>query len=314
MKHVFVADIHIKLGQKSVPAEWQKNRVMSLANKLNDHKDKVLVIGGDLLDVAKPSMPEVCLMYDFLRALEHSEVILIPGNHEMLTKKKDCYEVCEQMFKDLNITIVRGFQTIHNVDYIPYNILFSDTWNTPNANLAVTHVRGEIPPHVKPEVELSKFSQYEKVFCGDLHSKKNSQLNLLYPGSPYTTSFHRSVAKDTNGIIIFDSKTGEHYWEELNLPQLLRLSITDPEDAIATSFHHTVYEIEGNLDDLSKVKNTELLDKKVAKDIVTPPTLDLSGSVSEELTTYLLGVKAVKEEGLKRLLTIFKESVKYDSD
>lgn len=56
------------------------------------------------------------------------------------------------------------------------------------------------------------------------------------------------------------------------------------------------------------------MDKKVAKDIVTPPTLDLSGTVSEELTTYLLGVKAVKGEGLKRLLTLFEESVNYDND
>jgi len=96
MDHIFVADIHIKLGQKNVPSEWQRNRVMLLAKELNEYKDKTLVIGGDLLDVAKPTMPEVCLMYDFLRALEHEEIILIPGNHEMLTKKKDCFEVCEQ--------------------------------------------------------------------------------------------------------------------------------------------------------------------------------------------------------------------------
>jgi len=254
-------------------------------------------------------MPEVCLMYDFLRALEHEEIILIPGNHEMLTKKKDCFEVCEQIFKDLNVTLVRDFQTINNVDYIPYNILFSDSWSTPKSTLAVTHVRGEIPPHVKPEVELSKFSHYEKVFCGDLHSRKNSQLNLIYPGSPYTTSFHRSVSKGANGIILFDSNTGDHEWEELNLPQLLRLTITDPEEAVPGEYHHTLYEIEGNLADLSKVKNNELLDKKVAKDIVTPPTLELTGDISDELQTYLKGVKDIKGEGMSRLLTIFKEAL-----
>ena len=309
MDHIFVADIHIKLGQKNVPSEWQHNRVMLLAKELNEYKDKTLVIGGDLLDVAKPTMPEVCLMYDFLRALEHEEIILIPGNHEMLTKKKDCFEVCEQIFKDLNVTLVRDFQTINNVDYIPYNILFSDSWSTPKSTLAVTHVRGEIPPHVKPEVELSKFSHYEKVFCGDLHSRKNSQLNLIYPGSPYTTSFHRSVSKGANGIILFDSNTGDHEWEELNLPQLLRLTITDPEEAVPGEYHHTLYEIEGNLADLSKVKNNELLDKKVAKDIVTPPTLELTGDISDELQTYLKGVKDIKGEGMSRLLTIFKEAL-----
>ena len=32
---------------------------------------------------------------------------------------------------------------------------------------------------------------------------------------------------------------------------------------ILTDFHHTIYEIEGDVADLANVKNSELLDKKV---------------------------------------------------
>ena len=60
-----------------------------------------------------------------------------------------------------------------------------------HGNICFTHVRGEIPPHVKPEMDLELFAKYDLVLAGDLHSYENSQKNILYPGSPVTTSFHR---------------------------------------------------------------------------------------------------------------------------
>ena len=64
-----------------------------------------------------------------------------------------------------------------------------------------THVRGEIPPHVKPEVELDRFEDFPVVFAGDLHAHSNTQKNIVYPGSPMTTSFHRKEVK-TGYILI----------------------------------------------------------------------------------------------------------------
>ena len=34
---------------------------------------------------------------------------------------------------------------------------------------------------------------------------------------------------------------------------------------VPTDFHHTIYEIEGDIQDLAAIKNSELLDKKVVK-------------------------------------------------
>ena len=34
---------------------------------------------------------------------------------------------------------------------------------------------------------------------------------------------------------------------------------------VQTDFHHTIYEIEGDVQDLAQIKNSELLDKKVVK-------------------------------------------------
>lgn len=307
---LFVADIHIKLGQKKVPSEWQRNRVIMLANKLiemaNNYDATTLIIGGDLMDVANPTIDEVGLMYDFLKQTNKLDCILIPGNHEMVTKKKDCYIGIEGMLEDLGVRVVRDFETIDGIDYIPYNII-NDKWPTTDSKVAVTHVRGEIPPHVKPEIPLERFAHYDKVFTGDLHSHANSQGNLLYPGSPYFTSFHRTDDSSGNGIFIIDTVDFSHEFVQLNLPQLIRRTVTSAEDMVATDFHHTIYELEGEMDDLAQVENSELLDKKVTTNITTEATLNLSGVVVEELEQYLREVKQVDENKVSNYITEYEE-------
>lgn len=312
MKYIFIADVHIKLGQKNVPKDWQRNRFDLLAEELCKHGAKYLIIGGDLLDVANPSLEEIGLMYRFLKKLSDNfvEILLIPGNHEMLTKKVDCFTLIPEMLKDLHVRLINKFETIDGIDYIPYNIL-ADNF-TPKSKIAVTHVRGEIPPHVKSEVDLEKFSSYETVFAGDLHSYKNSQLNLEYPGSPITTSFHREEVKGSNGFFILETANIDPFfysyeWVELKLPQLIRKTVSNEEDMLKTPYHHTIYELEGELEDLAKVKNSELLDKKVTKNVSAPATLNMSNIIEEDLVEYLS--KVLKVEDVSALIAEYKEHI-----
>ena len=313
MKLLFVADLHIKLGQKNVPKDWQYNRFMLLSDKINEFNPDFTIIGGDLLDVAKPSVEEIGLMYDFLSAIR-GEKLLIPGNHEMVSKKKDCFVPIKGILNSTNTTLINEFTTWNGFDFIPYNILHDKTWPKPRSKFAITHVRGEIPPHVQPEIDLSRFNQYDKVFTGDLHSYQNCQGNLYYPGSPFTTSFHRSISNDSNGIFIIDSNTGDHMWHSCGLPSLVRRTVSNEHEMVATDYHHTIYELEGDLDDLAKVQNSELLDKKVTKNVSTPPSLDLSGSINDELGMYLKEINKLPEDKVKRLLTRFKDVYLHDSD
>ena len=117
-----------------------------------------------------------------------------------------------------------------------------------------THVRASIPPHVTPEIDLARLSQFPVIFAGDLHSHSNTQLNIVYPGSPMTTQFHRTVVK-TGYLLIDDDWSWE--WKEFKLPQLIRKTVTDPVDMIPTTYNHTIYELEGDVADLSGVKNSE---------------------------------------------------------
>lgn len=313
MKILFIADLHIKLGQKTVPKDFQYNRFIELANELNLVECDKIVIAGDLLDVAKPSVEELGLMYEFLSLLD-KEKILIPGNHEMVTKTKDCYIPLDGLMKDLNCLVLRDFTNLDGIDYIPYNILHKKEWPKAQSNFCVTHVRGEIPPHVTSEIDLERFSSYEKVFAGDLHSYKNTQGNLYYPGSPFSTSFHRNIPSGSNGFFIIDTNTGSHTWHELYLPQLIRKTVSDPKEMVATKPHHTIYELEGDLDELAKIEKSELLDKKITKNAGSPATLSLSGSISDELAIYLKKIKKLPERSISRLISRFKEVHTYDSD
>lgn len=291
-RYLFIADVHIKLGQKNVPETWQRNRFKLLAEALKRLDYDTLIIGGDLLDVADPSIAEVGLMYEFLASLSNKPIIVIPGNHEMVNKQLDCYIHVDKMLSDLNVTVIREFTTLDGIDYIPYNVIKQNF--TPVSKVAVTHVRGEIPPHVEPEVDLAKFAAYDIVYAGDLHAKSNSQLNIVYPGSPMTTSFHRKESQGENGCYIFTGNNPPE-WHDLKLPQLIRKSVTSQEEMVKTDYHHTIYELHGSLEELAKVKGAELLDKKVTQDISAPPTLSMEGGIAGELAEYLSVVKGIEE-------------------
>lgn len=307
---LIVADIHIKLGQRKVPRAWQASRIMQLAEEINKHKVDKVVIAGDLLDVAKPSVDEVGLMLDFLDAID-TETLIIPGNHEMVNKSKDCFLPLDSILSShFETQVVREFDStsIPNVDLIPYNIIHGDF---PTVNkLAITHVRGEIPPHVLPEVDLAKFESYEKVFAGDLHSHTNSQLNILYPGSPYTTSFHRKPSNiGTTGMFIVDTNEGTHDWIQLDLPELLRYKATCEADMVADPINHVIYELEGDLKDLSQVKDSELLDKKVVNDVFMEAQLDLQedSTLEDEVAMYLKNIKNMTQAQIEPICGLVGE-------
>jgi hypothetical protein len=179
-----------------------------------------------------------------------------------------------------------------DIDIIPYNKLkdFEKSGREFGGRILCTHVRGEIPPHVKPEVDLNLFKRWNIVLAGDLHSYENSQLNILYPGSPYTTSFHRHSV-DT-GAILLDTNTLDHVWLKFKLPQLIKRTITADETPVPTDFDHTVYEVQGDMQELGELADSELIASKVIRRdsdsaLLLEPEMSLDAEVREYLT-YIL--------------------------
>lgn len=310
MKVLFTADIHIKLGQKNVPVDWAKNRYKLLWREFEAlQKDcDLFVIGGDVFDKL-PNMEELEVYFQLISKCK-IPTIIYPGNHEALKKNTSFMTNLKDVTNSLNdkVTIIDEFYSLDNMDFIPYNKL--KEYHPANidfhGDICFTHVRGEIPPHVKPEVNLSIFDRWQVVLAGDLHSYENCQRNILYPGSPVTTSFHRNSV-DT-GVIVLDTDTLEHEFIKLNLPQLIRKTVGVNDPKLPTDFDHTIYEVEGSLDELSTLEDSELIDKKVTKrDTDVALILDNNMSLTQEVREYLEFIMQLPEPTIEKVLKVFHD-------
>ena len=309
---LFTADWHLKLGQKNVPREWALNRyklffeqIHSLEQQCNMH-----IIGGDLFD-RLPNMEELELYFSFIREVK-IPTIIYDGNHEATKKNKTFFTQLKQVSRDINplvkIADISYYDSDFSFSILPYADLHREGSIEKFISTAplFTHVRGEIPPHVKPEVDLDRFEDFPIVFAGDLHAHSNSQKNIVYPGSPMTTSFHRTEVK--TGYILIDPNGWTWIWEPFELPQLIRKTVVDPNEMVPTEYHHTIYELEGDIQDLASVKNNELLDKKVVKrNSEAALVISKEMSIQEELVEYLAYILELEDEKIQNIVGTFND-------
>ena len=308
---LFTADRHIKLGQKNVPMAWACSRYklfFEAIHKLESNEDITMhIIGGDLFDRV-PSMDELTLYFDFVKDVT-IPTIIYDGNHEATKKNKTFFSNLKRATTDVNplVEIIDAWAEFPWGTILPYADLHKKGMIelcNPNKPL-YTHVRGEIPPHVTPEVDLDRFNDFPVVYAGDLHSHSNTQRNIVYPGSPMTTSFHSDVVK--TGYLLIDEEDDSWQWEQFDLPQLIRKTVSSEIEMIATDFHHTIYEIEGDVADLANIKNSELLDKKVVKRS-SEATLNLKDlTMDEELVEYLSAILNLNDDKIKSIMGVFND-------
>ena len=308
---LFTADWHIKLGQKNVPVDWAVNRYHLFFDQIHLLEKQVdcHIIGGDLFD-RLPTMEELELYFTFISEVT-IPTLIFDGNHEATKKYKTFFTNLKAATRSVNsmVDVIDYSYTDSKISILPYVDLHKkncvDKFNK-NKPL-FTHVRGEIPPHVKPEVDLSMFDEFPVVFAGDLHSHSNTQRNIVYPGSPMTTSFHRSKV-DTGYLLIDENNEYTWEWKKFELPQLLRKTVTSPEEMIPTIFDHTIYEIEGDMQDLANVEDSSLLDKKVIKRSTEASlVIDKDMTKEEELVEYLTYILEIPEEKISNILGTYND-------
>ena len=307
---LFTADWHIKLGQKNVPVAWACSRYQmffeQVQEAVDNHEVNLHIIGGDLFDRV-PSMDELTLYFDFVKRTK-VRTIIYDGNHEATRKNKTFFDNLKRVTNELNPLVTVITETYYEDDWaiLPYADLHKKkSIESLDAAVVFTHVRGEIPPHVIPEVDLERFDKFDVVFAGDLHAHENTQRNIVYPGSPMTTSFHRNEVQ--TGYLIIDDNF-DWTWHKFDLPQLIRKTVEDPTEMEQTDFHHTIYELTGDVQDLAKVKNSDLLDKKVVKR-ETEATLSLTSemSIADELSVYLKEILSLDDAKTRKLMGVFND-------
>lgn len=312
MKILVSGDWHIKLNTKSIPTNWATNRFKMLFQKIHEieAESDLHVMCGDWFD-KMPTLEELELYYEYVSGCK-CEVRIIPGNHESLKKDTTFFTYLKSITNRLNpkVQIVDDYHSEFGIDFIPYNRLKEyeknpEKFSTDN-RILVTHVRGEIPPHVKPEVNLDIFNRWEVVLAGDLHSYGNSQRNILYPGSPITTSFHRSSV-DT-GVICINTDTLSHRFVPLGLPQLIRKTISVGEEMVPTFPDHTIYEVEGDMAELANIEDNTLMDKKVTKrNTDTALILSADMTIEDEVQEYLSYILELPQDTVDKVLKTYHD-------
>ena len=307
MKILFTADLHIRIGQKNIPREWAHKQYKVMFDEIErifyDNKCDIEVHGGDIFDKV-PTMEELSVYIGYLQRYPNRRRIIYDGNHEA-TKKGDTFLKYLDPLVPKDTMLIEGHFSSKHLDILPYTDLHNLKSIKPINKILFTHVRGEIPPHVKPEVDLELFDKWDIVFAGDLHAHSNSQRNIVYPGSPRTVTFHRNTVD--LGVIVFDVNDPKNWtWHKIEVPQLIRKTVDNPDDMVKTEFHHTIYELTGNVLDLAKVnKDSELLDKKIIHNI-EPPSLDLNNmTMEEELEKYLREISKLSELEIEEVMEVF---------
>jgi DNA repair exonuclease SbcCD nuclease subunit len=303
---LFTADWHIKLGQKNVPVQWAQNRYDMFLDQLYEIDCDMHIVGGDVFD-RLPTLTELAVYFKFLKSVK-VPTIIFDGNHEATKKGQTFFDYLTTVSENLNPLVEIATKTTEYTDFtiLPYADLHKkgEIERCEPHKPLFTHVRGEIPPHVKPEVDLERLEVFPVVYAGDLHSHSNTQRNIVYPGSPMTTSFHRSSV-DTGYLLIDSDDLTQWTWHKFKLPQLIRKTVSTAEEMIPTEYDHTIYEIEGDLQKLSTIANTELLDKKIVKRN-TEVSINLTDkTIEEELATYLQEVLNVTDDALDATMEVF---------
>lgn len=308
---LFTADIHIKLGQKNVPVDWALNRYRMFFKQVQDIEPtvKLHIIGGDIFDKL-PNMQELELYFEWVKSMK-VRTLIFDGNHEATKKGKTFFSNLKEVTNLINplVTVIDEIYEEDKFIIVPYTEIHKKgIWDSLDKSKVVfSHIRGEIEPHVKAEIDLDLIKDFPLVYLGDLHSHSNCQRNMVYPGSPMVTSFHRN--RVSTGYIIIDGDDLTSWtWRPFQLPQLIRKTVTDPADMTPTDYDHTIYELEGDMSDLSKVKDSDLLDKKIVKrktDTALILTSDMT--IRDEIAEYLRYILELPEDKVLRALGKFDD-------
>ena len=85
------------------------------------------------------------------------------------------------------------------------------------------------------------------------------------------------------------------------MPQLIRKTVGASDPKPPTSYHHTIYQVEGDLQELGELEDSELIDRKVIKRTSDVQLmLDSEMTLLEEVREYLRYILNLPETTVER--------------
>lgn len=256
-KIALVADTHVSLRKNS---EWEAQRFRTLIDSLATSEASTVIFLGDLFDKARPSIEELNLVLVGIAKL-NKQVILVPGNHEALSKTVSLFHKIDFGCIVIdNTEISYGEHTLRVVGWHNLHEIKDHT-----ADALISHYRSTYGPHIIEEIDTSLFiNNYKRAWLGDIHAKLNVKEHWSYVGQPYNSHYERKV--EPTGYIILNEDLS---YEDVTLDIGRKIAIYcdsveefrklnfDPQHLYRVSVSDSLK----NLDDLSEVPHNVQLSK-----------------------------------------------------
>ncbi len=221
-KFIIIGDIH--LNTSKFP-DFEKQRLYYIVNKLNEQEADFIVLNGDIIDKAYPTLEDIQLFYKFVTKLK-KPVFLLPGNHEEVSLKATCYDYLPH----INFTFLKkGIFSIFNYNFYmishPYIHLLPMIQVDKNKhNILISHYRSELR-FASSEVDNNNVSRkFDYTILSDIHShfKPNPFNNIEYTSSPTSIKFEPEVE---NGFILAELKNNDFEFNFIELFEFKKIKL-----------------------------------------------------------------------------------------
>lgn len=325
-RFICTGDIHVSI-KKDIPEQWQVNRYHLLFTQLAQdcvREEADLIIAGDLLDKAAPTLQELQLVFTFFKVLEDAGVLtyLISGNHETISSGKCTFSYLKDILPG-NVSLMSGKTLgieedceLHFMSHCDLN--FDQGAATDKTQILVTHFRTGVSTYILEELDTEKLcAPYDLVIAGDIHSNYEKG-KLVYTNQPINSCFE--TKPDTGGLLLeLDQGLASYRRIKTNLPSLVQVNCESVEDLDKCIFNTTDFyrvSVTGSLKELRAAKvnlpNVKLDRLPRISDLVED--YSESESACEEMALDMQLVEYLKkvpysEDNIQKMLDIWKEVV-----
>ena len=327
MTCTFVSDIHLNLRHNK---QWEENRFLLLFDYLASSTSDTIILGGDIFDLAKPSLEEIGIFYKGISKLTSAQkkVYLISGNHENLSEEKTVFNHIPQVgYEYLEKGVINvGKYSMYFVSHLFCKQIsdFKPDIKSNRVNVLFSHFRSNYGTFIKGEIDVKEVSEmFDHVFVGDIHHLYSPFPNVLYPSSPY--SVHYELLRDYGvyEITFGDTLTFEHKLLHLPSKVLHHVSASDVLEGLSLDGDH-LYKIivKGNPD--TRISTMLMKNPKVATFDYIPEIVedteefeqlveDLSSHIEEDVVSTLVLLLKANEYPLTEPLETYLRKVLTDA-
>lgn len=230
-KIVLMSDIHIRLFKRLDEYQEQFNKVYDI---LKEEKPNYIVLGGDIFHNKNNLSPEaISLTSSFFRELSNlcGNLIIIPGNHDLLTNNQDRLDSITPIVESLNIENLHYLKKSFCYDLGDYvwclwsqiegnekpKNLEDSLLNNQKKHIGLFHgvISGmvtDIGFSFEDGIRSDGFDGMYYTLCGDIHKRQvfytSEKRPVIMVGSLIQQDFGESV--DNHGICVIEVEKDEY--------------------------------------------------------------------------------------------------------